>query len=29
MTPKGADNVSLVELGDAPYHGYRKDLVRV
>ena len=28
MTPKDANNVRLVELGDAPYHEYRKDLVR-
>jgi RimJ/RimL family protein N-acetyltransferase len=28
MTPKDANNVRFVELGDAPYHEYRKDLVR-
>ena len=28
MTPKDTNNVRLVELGDAPYHEYRKDLVR-
>jgi RimJ/RimL family protein N-acetyltransferase len=28
MTPKDANNVRLVELGDAPYHEYRRDLVR-
>jgi RimJ/RimL family protein N-acetyltransferase len=28
MTPKDTNNVRLVELGDAPYHDYRKDLVR-
>ena len=28
MTPKDTNNVRLVELGDAPYHEYRRDLVR-
>jgi RimJ/RimL family protein N-acetyltransferase len=28
MTPKETNNVRLVELGDAPYHEYRRDLVR-
>ena len=28
MTPKDTNNVRLVELGDTPYHEYRKDLVR-
>jgi ribosomal protein S18 acetylase RimI-like enzyme len=28
MTPKDTNNVRFVELGDAPYHDYRKDLVR-
>jgi RimJ/RimL family protein N-acetyltransferase len=28
VTPKDTNNVRLVELGDAPYHEYRKDLVR-
>jgi ribosomal protein S18 acetylase RimI-like enzyme len=28
MTPKDTYNVKLVELGDAPYPEYRKDLVR-
>ena len=28
MTPKGTNNIRLVQLGDAPYHEYRKDLVR-
>jgi hypothetical protein len=28
MTPTRTNNVSLVDLGDAPYHEYRKDLVR-
>ena len=28
MTPRGNDNVRLVELGDAPYRQYRKHLVR-
>jgi RimJ/RimL family protein N-acetyltransferase len=28
MTPKETNNVRLVELGDAPYNKYRKNLVR-
>lgn len=28
MTPKGTDDVRLVDLGDAPYREYRKHLVR-
>jgi GNAT superfamily N-acetyltransferase len=28
MTPKVTINVGLVELGDEPYHEYRRDLVR-
>jgi hypothetical protein len=28
MTPKDTNNVRLVELDDAPYHDYRRDLVR-
>jgi len=28
MTTKDTNNVRLVELGDAPYHVYRRDLVR-
>jgi ribosomal protein S18 acetylase RimI-like enzyme len=28
MTPKDTNSVRLVELGDSPYHDYRKDLVR-
>jgi RimJ/RimL family protein N-acetyltransferase len=28
MTPKDTNNVRFVELSDAPYHEYRKDLVR-
>jgi RimJ/RimL family protein N-acetyltransferase len=28
MTPKETDKVRLVELGDAPYHKYTKNLVR-
>ncbi len=28
MTPNDTNNVRLVELGDAPHHDYRKDLVR-
>jgi len=28
MTPNDTNNVRLVELDDAPYHEYRRDLVR-
>ena len=28
MTPNDTNNVRLVELGDAPYQEYRRDLVR-
>jgi RimJ/RimL family protein N-acetyltransferase len=28
VTPKDTNSVRLVELGDAPYHDYRKNLVR-
>ncbi|HKH36159.1 MAG TPA: GNAT family N-acetyltransferase [Rubrobacter sp.] len=28
MNPNDTNNVRLVELGDAPYHEYRRDLVR-
>jgi RimJ/RimL family protein N-acetyltransferase len=28
MTPQDTHNVRLVDLGDAPYHEYRKELVR-